>query len=134
MVATAELMPPEILLVDDNEVQGATRSLILSRLGLKVAVIQKAHEAIALLDRLDVRSTLRLLITDHLMPEMNGSELVRTFRHVLPSLPVLVLSGLDGAEAEYQGLNVSFHLKPLPPDELIRVARLLLGNPILRSA
>jgi DNA-binding response OmpR family regulator len=134
MVATAELMPPEILLVDDNEVQGATRSIILSRLGLKVAVIQKAQDAIALLDRMDVRCTLRLLITDHLMPEMNGSELVRIFRHVLPSLPVLVLSGLDGAEAEYQGLNVSFYLKPFPPDELIRVARLLLGNPILRSA
>jgi hypothetical protein len=34
-------------------------------------------------------------------------------------MPVLVISGLEEAEAEYDGLNVTFRLKPLLPDNLL---------------
>jgi hypothetical protein len=30
-------------------------------------------------------------------------------------MPVIVLSGLPDAEEEYEGLNVAFRMKPLPP-------------------
>ena len=34
-----------------------------------------------------------------------------------------MLSGLPDAEMEYEGLNVAFRLKPLPPAELIELVR-----------
>jgi hypothetical protein len=43
-------------------------------------------------------------------------------------MPVLVLSGMPGIEDEYEGLNVSFRLKPLNPDEFIRIARQLVSE------
>ena len=53
------------------------------------------------------------------MPGMNGSEFVRQLRQTHPTLPVLVISGLEDAEAEYEGLNVLFRLKPLQPENLL---------------
>lgn len=127
-------MHTQILLVDDNAVQAATRSAILTRAGFRVTVAQQAQEALLVLSKPEIQSSLRLLITDHLMPEMNGPQLVRSLRSILPTLPVLVLSGLAGAETEYEDLQVSFQLKPFPPEELIQLAHLLIGNSVLRSA
>jgi len=127
-------MNSQILLVDDDLIQSAVRNTILSRSGFRVVVARQADEAMLLLERPELLSSLRLMITDHLMPGMNGPELVKHLRTILPSLPVLVLSGLADAESEYEGLQVSFQLKPFPPEEMIRMVNLLLGNPILRSA
>ncbi len=127
-------MYPQVLLVDDNALQAATRSAILTRAGLRVVVAQNAHEALLLVDRPEIRSGIRLLVTDHLMPGMNGPELVTRLRAVLPALPVLVLSGLADAETEYDGLQVTFQVKPFPPEELIRLAHLFIGSAVLRSA
>ncbi len=92
-----------------------------------------AH-ALALLDDPGFRASLGLLITDHIMPGMGGPELARTMHDLLPDLPILVLSGLAEAEAEYAGLPIVFRLKPYPPSELIRLARHLLGGRSLLSA
>ncbi len=46
---------------------------------------------------------IRLVITDHIMPGMSGSEFVRELRETHPMLPVLVISGLEEAEEEYDG-------------------------------
>lgn len=75
----------------------------------------------------------RLVITDHLMPGMNGPQFVTLMRGHYPRLPVIVLSGLQEAEEEYETLDVIFRLKPLPPDELIGLVRSLL-EPIGRTA
>jgi DNA-binding response OmpR family regulator len=66
-----------------------------------------------------------MVITDHCMPEMSGPELVRNLRSI-SSMPILVLSGLPEAEAEYDGMDVLFRLKPIQPEELIRISRTLL--------
>jgi len=60
------------------------------------------------------------------MPGMNGAEFVRELRKIHPSLPVVVISGLEEAEDEYEGLNVLFLLKPLPPDQLLANLRTVL--------
>jgi len=53
------------------------------------------------------------------MPSLSGSEFVRELRSLQPTLPVLVISGLEEAEEEYRDLNVLFRLKPLLPDNLL---------------
>jgi DNA-binding response OmpR family regulator len=62
------------------------------------------------------------------MPGMTGSEFVGELRKSHPNLPVLVISGLEEAEAEYEGLNVLFRLKPLLPDDLLASVHRLVGG------
>lgn len=128
-------MGPDILLVDDNGIQAATRKAILSRLGRAVIVAGDGAEALELLDRASQGGRrIGLVVTDHLMPGMNGPEFVAGLRERFPHLPVLVLSGLSEAEEAYGDLDITFRMKPLPPDELLQLVRSLLEEPIARSA
>ena len=124
---------PLVLLVDDNPIQAAVRKEVLTRAGAEIIVASNGVEALQILERSGSSRSVRLMVTDHLMPEMDGPELVRRVRERLPALPVVVLSGLPDAEAEYGG-GVVFRLKPFAPQELIRLIKHLLGDWSLRSA
>ena len=123
-----------ILLVDDNPVQAATRKAILTFSGNQVSVTTNAQEALTLLENPDFAKNINLIITDHLMPHMNGPQFVARLRVQLPNVPVLVLSGLPDAEAEYDGMNILYRLKPLDPEELIGLAQSLPTSALGRTA
>jgi CheY-like chemotaxis protein len=127
-------MNSPILLVDDNPIQGATRKCILERSGLSVHVAPDGLAAIEFLSHDGVTRNLGLIVTDHLMPGMNGPELVAEIRRRGISIPILVLSGLPDAGESYKGLHVTFRLKPLHPDSLIELTRQLMSLPISRTA
>jgi CheY-like chemotaxis protein len=115
-----------VLLVDDNAIQAATRQTILKRAGYSVQAALNPLKALEVLRKEDSANSIGVVITDHLMPGMNGAEFVRELRKIHPSLPVVVISGLEEAEDEYEGLNVLFLLKPLPPDQLLANLRTVL--------
>lgn len=119
----------QILLVDDNPVQASTRKIILERTGSSVRVASSGIEAQAILEDPDQLQATCLLITDHLMPGMNGPELVRSLRERGVEQPVIVLSGLPDAELQYEGLDIVFRLKPFHPDALIALVHELLEDP-----
>jgi CheY-like chemotaxis protein len=131
--ASAISMTVDILLVDDNVIQAATRKAILTRSGRSVAVASDGERAIEYLDEPGSRPV-GLVITDHLMPGMNGPEFVTRLRGRFAEMPVLVLSGMADAEDDYEGLDVIFRVKPLPPEELLALVRSLLDQPIGRTA
>jgi CheY-like chemotaxis protein len=111
-----------VLLVDDNAIQAATRQTILKRAGYSVQTALNPARALEMLQR-EMISDVGAVITDHIMPGMNGAEFVRELRKTMPSLPVIVISGMEEAEDEYEELDVRFLLKPLPPDQLIANVR-----------
>ena len=127
-------MIADILLVDDNCIQATTRKAILARSGHSVAVACNGDQALHMLEQTGVSTPVGLIVTDHLMPGMNGPAFVEQLRSRFPDLPVLVLSGLAEAEDEYQDLDVIFRVKPFPPDELLALVRSLLAQPIRRTA
>lgn len=112
-------MTATILLIDDNAVQAATRQAILKRAGYTAIAVLNPQRALDQLQRGDFPTEIDLIITDHTMPGMNGAEFVRRLRQTHRKLPVLVISGLEEAEAEYEGLRVRFRLKPFHPDHLL---------------
>jgi DNA-binding response OmpR family regulator len=112
-------MTPAVLLIDDNAVQAATRQTILKRAGYFVIAALNPRRALDQFRNERFPEKIGLVITDHVMPEMSGAEFVRELRVTHPTLPVLVISGLEEAEEEYAGLNVLFRLKPLLPDKLL---------------
>jgi CheY-like chemotaxis protein len=118
-----------ILLIDDNAVQAATRQTILRRAGYFVIAVLNPLRALEQFQTHDFPVDIRLVITDHLMPGMTGSEFVRELRKIHARMPVLVISGLEEAEAEYQDLNVLFRLKPLLPDHLLASVHRMVTPP-----
>jgi DNA-binding response OmpR family regulator len=111
----------EVLLVDDNPLQLKVREAVLRNAGFCVAVATTADSALALLRSLADR--IGVMVTDHVMPNHSGSDLVRAIRAKNDWLPIIVLSGLPEAEVEYRDLDVVFRAKPFPPSELIELVR-----------
>jgi CheY-like chemotaxis protein len=126
-------MHTHILVVDDNLIQGTTRKTILSPYFEVVTHKEDVKQALELLQQ-PVGHSISLIITDHLMPEVNGPEFVRTVRKSLPSIPIIVLSGLPDAFDEYEGMDVIFRPKPFSPDGLIELCQELLKRSVSRTA
>lgn len=124
----------QILLVDDNAIQAATRKAILTRTGRWVLIAGSGAVALKMLADEELAAQIALIITDHLMPGMNGPEFVHRLRETMPETPVVVLSGLADAEAEYAPDDVVFRLKPLLPDALIRLVNDLLDGSVAQTA
>ena len=107
----------QVLLIDDNALQLSVRETVLRNAGFTVCVATTTESALATLRILGAR--ICLVITDHVMPGRNGAQFVAELRQENDWVPVIVLSGLAEAESEYEGLNVVFRQKPVPPPELI---------------
>ena len=127
-------MTANLLLIDDNAVQAATRQTILKRAGYFVIAALNPARALEQIQAGDFPSKIDLVITDHLMPGMNGVDFVRALRNTHPTLPVLVISGLPEAELEYSGLNVIFRMKPLLPENLLETVRSMVETTQATSA
>jgi PAS domain S-box-containing protein len=83
------------LLVDDEALVRESAADMLEELGYEVIQAASAEEALRL-----IRSGLRpdVLMTDHLMPGMSGTELAGIVQADLPGTPVLIVSGYAEAE------------------------------------
>lgn len=84
-----------VLLVDDEELVRQSAAQMLADLGYQVRTAGSAGEAKALID---TGLKFDLLITDHLMPGMTGTQLARDIRSKLPDLNVLIISGYADAD------------------------------------
>ena len=86
---------------------------MLADLGFAVIEVGSAEEAVRLLER---DEAIDVVVTDHLMPGMSGTELARHVQHIRPELPVLLVSGyaeIEGVDAGRPRLT-----KPFRKDEL----------------
>jgi CheY-like chemotaxis protein len=120
-------MQATVLLIDDNAIQAATRQTILKRAGYFVIPVLNPQRALEQFRENDFPAEVDMVITDHVMPGMTGAEFVRELRKLKPELPILVISGMEEAEQEYEGMNVLFRLKPLLPDNLLASVHRLAG-------
>jgi len=117
--ASGATQADSILLLDDNAIQAATRQAILKRAGYFVIAALNPRRVLEQFQANDFPVPIQLVLTDHMMPEMNGAEFVRKLRKTHPELPIIVISGLEEAAVEYEDLNVQFHTKPLLPEHLL---------------
>ncbi len=116
-----------ILVVDDNPVQALTRKAILNHAGLQARTAYSAEAAFDALET-DENREINLVITDHIMPGESGHHFVERLWKRRAGLSVMVLSGLAEAEADYQGLDITFRSKPILPSELVALATKLSGS------
>ncbi len=79
-----------VLLVDDDPKVADTTASMLQCLGHQVLVASSGTEALKILQG---DSTIDLVITDHAMPHMTGSELANQIRGIRPNLPIILATG-----------------------------------------
>ncbi|MEV1075042.1 ATP-binding protein [Micromonospora parva] len=117
---TDELTGARILLADDNADMRAYLTRLLTAQGWRVRAVTDGQQA---LDEIH-RNLPDLVLTDVMMPVMDGFDLVRRLRAdpVTRALPVLVLSARAGGEASVEGLSLGaddYLVKPFAAAELV---------------
>lgn len=116
-----------VLVVEDEATVRDMTSRALEEYGYRVVSASSGPEALTLMRQGD--GPVRLLITDVIMPGMDGPELARRMLALRPGLPVLFMSGYTDDEIVRRGLleaGQPFLQKPFTPERLGReVAELL---------
>ena len=121
-------MADKIFLVDDTTILAESISDALLMEGYIVRVFANALQALARLE-IEIPS---LIITDMIMPEMNGLEFISRLRRVerLKMLPVIVITadtkGENEINARQAGADLLLH-KPFDYEELIAAIKKLLS-------
>jgi two-component system, OmpR family, response regulator CpxR len=78
-----------ILCVDDNEQALAVRKFLLETRGYRVLTAVSAHDAIEILRN----GAVDLVLSDLIMPQMDGNEMVYRMKEFAPEVPMMLLSG-----------------------------------------
>ena len=111
-----------VLLVEDEPMVRAVAERALTRHGYTVITASNGEEALEVIDR---GEEIALMISDVVMPGMDGPATVREARKTRPDLPILFMSGY--AEEQLRKSidldNVGFLPKPFSVQELAEAAR-----------
>ena len=116
-----------ILLVEDDRSIRRYLEVILQRAGYTVVLAADGLEAMKAV----LSGSIDAVVTDAIMPHLNGYELCRFLRRhpKLAQLPVVILSGVDQAAPSPEGSDRpdAYLSKPVRPEELTGcIARLLV--------
>ena len=130
VIDTSEISPPravpargtETVLVVENEDEVRALTIeVLSQCGY--AVLAAADGEVALRVAAQHPGPLHLLLTDVVMPHLNGWELARQLTAVRPEMKVLYMTGYDEITAHEGVLEPNVLQKPFMPDVLARRVR-----------
>ena len=128
LYAAQEALPrgnERILLVDDQaEVAGTFRRQLM-RLGYRVDAFTAPLQA---LERFRTDSAAYdLVISDVVMPDLNGLELIDALRQQRPSIPVILCSAYQPQDLDSPSERTTFLQKPVEPSALARQVRAALS-------
>jgi two-component system cell cycle sensor histidine kinase/response regulator CckA len=111
-----------VLLVEDEDMVRTVAERALTRNGYTVVCASNGEEGLEILEQ---RSDFDLLVSDVVMPLMDGPTMVRHARKLYPNLPILFMSGY--AEEQLRKSinieNVAFLPKPFSVQQLAEAAR-----------
>jgi PAS domain S-box-containing protein len=117
---------PVVMVVDDEESVRNSFQQILTPAGYRVIPVDSGKLALRILgaERLD------LVVTDLVMPDMDGLELIQSIRRDHPGVKIIAVSGAFGGQylraAEFMGADASL-MKPVGAERLRRTIRQVLG-------
>ncbi len=111
--------PATVLLVEDDDAVRAVTRRALERYGYSVLAAAGGEEALDTMERYPGR--IDLLLTDIMMPGMNGVEVAARVLEARPGIRVFYMSGYADQDLVGQGLlkpGTHFLQKPFTPQEL----------------
>jgi two-component system cell cycle sensor histidine kinase/response regulator CckA len=118
-----------ILLVEDEPQVLSLTQKMLERQGYTIIPATEPEEAIRICEAYE--GTIDLLITDVVMPTMNGKELGQRILALQPRTKILYMSGYTANVIAHRGVldeGIAFIQKPFSVDALGRAVRILLDR------
>ena len=118
-----------ILLVEDSDPLRDIASRVLERRGYTLLEASDGETALAIAAQHSGK--IDLLLTDVVMPEMNGRQLAERLTALRPALKVLYMSGYAGDAVTRRGVierGMAYLQKPFTPDALARKVREVLNR------
>ena len=124
-----------ILLIDDEPIVRDTLQLLLQRAGYRIFPASDGQSGIAEFERR--QSEISLVITDMMLPDQVGTDVVRALRKLDPTLPIIAISGMM-ASGHFDELlqiqpRVECLAKPLMPATLMAAVRQGIATPRVRA-
>jgi DNA-binding NtrC family response regulator len=119
-----------VLLVEDERAVLRMGKAMLERFGYTVLSAHRPNEALTIVENYDGK--IDLLVTDVVMPGMNGKELKRLIEIDHPEVKVLFMSGYTADVIMHRGIlqeNVNFLQKPFTVEKLVNKVREDLDKP-----
>jgi len=119
-----------ILVVEDQTTVRHFAGTALRQYGYHVVEASDGYEAMSLADQ--YAGEIQLLLTDVVMPGMNGKELSERLKGLRPNLKILFTSGYTADVIADRGVldrGVAFLHKPFGPEELAAKVREMLADP-----
>ena len=115
---------PKVLVVDDERVIADTLAIILNQNGFDASAVYTGSAAV---DRAREAQP-DLIISDVIMPDMNGIEAAIRIRQILPACKILLFSGQAATadlleKARAQGHEFEILAKPVHPQDLLAKLR-----------
>ena len=118
-----------ILIVEDDVAVRTITVKILQRYGYRVFHAGKGEEALQVAEKHE--GSIRLMITDVVMPGMNGHELAERMQFLHPELKVIFMSGYINDAIDHHGMltpKVELLQKPFTPERLVSKVREVLNQ------
>jgi two-component system cell cycle sensor histidine kinase/response regulator CckA len=109
--------------------------LMLERNGYTVLAFEKATDACKIAE--SYHGTINLLVTDVMMPEMNGAELSKKLLDARPDLKTLYISGYSAdviAHNTKLDHKINFLQKPFSPKSLTAIVNTILNSEMYHEA
>jgi type IV pilus assembly protein PilB len=126
----ASIHPEKILVVDDNPVILKILKNILESQNYLTVSAHNGNDAL----KIAVQEKPDLIITDYLMPEMDGMELITKLKSQLTTrfIPIIMLTSKDEVDAEVAVINAGaddYLTKPVNPKRLVARINRILNRP-----
>jgi DNA-binding response OmpR family regulator len=119
------MQKPTILLVDDSPMMTQFLGIFLSK---KYTVVTK-NNPYHVLQEIQAGNHPDLIVTDLDMPELNGKDLIKEIKALLPNTPIIVVSAVKESKQRINCLELGatdFLSKPFHPAELdVRISKIL---------
>jgi len=115
--------PNEVLLVDDDDAVRQTMHKVLTKAGLNVESVARAGQA---LDILKKGRRFEAIVTDLMMPEMDGMQLLRFVRQLDLDVPMIIVTGnptLESAIFAMEHGGFRYLPKPVGNKRLVEVVK-----------
>ena len=122
-----------VLVVDDDRMVRLTIQVTIESFGYECLSAESGREALQILESSEVD----LMITDLVMPEMGGMELLAIVREKYPDTDVMVATGYDDKSSYAEVIKagaIDFVKKPIDLDELdAKLARVFRERDLIKS-
>ncbi len=116
-----------ILCVEDNEQVLSVRKFLLETRGYRVLAMTSAAEALEHLQNA-IPGSIDLLMSDLILPQMDGNELIRRAKCIHPSLPSLLVSGTVANFDRAAAADVFLPKGACTPAEMLDRIRILVAR------